>query len=75
MYNLEADFRNIKKEKIFEFDNGDYVYVDIRGHKLIAGGATNMGIIPEFEMELDYDKSIEENLADFYYLICDEKHI
>lgn len=48
-------------------DNGDIVYIDYdeEENKFIAGGATNAGIIPEYEMEYDLDRSFDENLQDF----------
>lgn len=54
------------KNNIIEFPSGDYVYVDFQNGKLIAGGCTNNGIIPEYEIDFDEDLSVEANLENLY---------
>ncbi len=58
--------------QILEFNDGTYFYVQKKGNSLIAGNATNTGIIPEFEIEYDEDKSEDENLQDLYDIIIEE---
>lgn len=60
------------RSNIIEFPNGDYVYVEYKDGKLIAGGATNTGIIPEYELAYDHDSSVDENLADLYDKILEQ---
>ena len=60
------------KGQILEFNDGTYFYVQKKGNSLIAGNATNTGIIPEFEIEYDEDKSENENLQDLYDIIIEE---
>jgi hypothetical protein len=54
------------KNNIIEFPSGDYVYVDYQNGKLVAGGATNQGIMPEYEIDFDEDLSVEANLENLY---------
>jgi hypothetical protein len=54
------------KNNIIEFPSGDYVYVDYQDGKLIAGGATNLGIIPEYEVDFDEDLGVDANLENLY---------
>ena len=54
------------KNNIIEFPSGDYVYVDYQDGKLIAGGATNHGIIPEYEVDFDTDLGVDANLENLY---------
>lgn len=54
------------KNNIIEFPSGDYVYVDYQDGKLIAGGATNHGIIPEYEVDFDEDLGVDANLENLY---------
>jgi hypothetical protein len=58
-------------EPIIEFPSGNFVYVDwdSKEHKLIAGGATNTGVLKEFELKYDDGKPLNDNLQDLYDLI------
>lgn len=58
--------------QVIEFECGKYFTVERNGDKLIAGSATNTGIIPEFEIEYDENKSEDENLQDLYDKIVEE---
>lgn len=60
------------KSNVIEFDSGDYVYLDYEDGKLIAGSATNNGIIPEFEIEYDWDSSLDTNIEAIYDMIVEE---
>lgn len=56
------------RSNIMTLPNDDYVYVDYdpETNELIAGGATNSGIIPRYRMEYDVDFSLDENLQALY---------
>ena len=57
------------RTNVLEFENGgDYIdlYIDYKDGKLIAGMTTNAGIIPEYQIEYDDEKSVDENLQDLY---------
>ena len=56
------------RSNILSLPNGDYVYVDYNPetNELIAGGATNSGIIPDYSIEYDVDFSLDENLQALY---------
>lgn len=43
-----------------------YVFYDKKNNKLCAGGATNTGIIPEYEIDYDVDSSLDSNLDALY---------
>lgn len=58
--------------KIIDFGDNGYYYVEYDGKNLYAGSATNVGIIHEYEVEYDHDKSIDENLYALYDKIIDE---
>lgn len=63
------------KNNVLEFPNkGDSVvlYVDYQDGKLIAGNATNAGVIPEFEIEYDKDFDIDWNLNVLHDIIVKE---
>ena len=60
------------RSNIIEFPNGEYVYVDVEDGKLIAGGATNTGIIHEYEMDIDGEEPTDAELQDMYDMIVDE---
>ncbi len=57
---------------VIEFPNGEYVYVDVEDGKLIAGGATNTGIIHEYEMDIDGEEPTDAELQDMYDMIVDK---
>lgn len=51
-------------------DFGDkYFTLDYRDGKLIAGGATNTGVIPKYTVKYDSDESIYSNLEKLYDII------
>lgn len=54
-----------------EFPNGEVLYVDYKDGKLIAGGITNAGVIPEFEVEYDEDFDEDWNLNVLYNVILE----
>ena len=60
------------RSNIIEFPNGEYVYVDVEDGKLIAGGATNTGIIHEYEMDIDGEEPTDAELQDMYDMIVDK---
>lgn len=64
----ENFFRNM-----LEFPNGTILYVYRNGDKLIAGSATNEGIIPEFEVDYDSDYNDDWNLQNLYDTIINER--
>lgn len=45
-----------------EFENGEVFYVECVEGTLYAGHMTNAGIMHEYEIEYDVDKSLDENL-------------
>lgn len=57
-----------KIERMFEFDNGDYLYInyDEKTNILYAGHATNTGIMKEVEIEYDKDEPLYKNLEKLY---------
>lgn len=63
---VAEEMRNITNNAL-ELDNGDIVYIDYdaQENKFVAGSATNAGMVPEYEMEYDLDRSFDENLQDF----------
>lgn len=60
------------RSNVIEFPNGEYVYVDVEDGKLIAGGATNTGIIHEYEMDIDGEEPTDAELQDMYDMIVDK---
>ena len=62
---------DLDSEPILQFENGDYFYVDYLDGKLVAGSATNTGIIPEYEIEYDEDDSFDGNLSRLYDTIVE----
>lgn len=75
--NLEEEFDPMKdaRSNILEFPNGGdniVLYVEYKDGKLIAGSATNAGIIPEFEIEYDKDFDLDWNLNVLYNVIVEE---
>ena len=69
------EFENMTKEPIFEFPNGEYFYIGVDKEKetMYAGHATNNGIIREFEIDYDFDDTLDGNLNRLYEYIIDEK--
>ena len=75
--NLEEEFDPMKdaRSNILEFPNGGdniVLNVEYKDGKLIAGSATNAGIIPEFEIEYDKDFDLDWNLNVLYNVIVEE---
>lgn len=75
--NLEEEFDPMKdaRSNILEFPNGGdniVLNVEYKDGKLIAGSATNAGIIPEFEIEYDKDFNLDWNLNVLYDVIVEE---
>lgn len=68
----EDDIINAVRGKMFEFPNGDYMYIDYHKGNLVAGHATNAGMISEIEIEYDENKSIDRNLQDLYDAIVEQ---
>jgi hypothetical protein len=60
------------RSNVIEFPNGEYVYIEYRDGKIIAGGATNVGIIPEYEMDYDHDASVDSNLEALYDMMIEQ---
>ena len=65
---VEQQFQNMKVDPIFEFENGEYVYVQYNKKldRLEAGGCCNAGFHATDTMAYDHDFSLDENLAEFY---------
>ena len=63
------------RSNIYQFDDGDYVYIDYdpENNLLIAGGATNAGIVPDYKEEYDFDYSFEQNLQNFIETIEEQR--
>lgn len=59
-----VEYMKTMRSNIFTLENGDYKYIDYDPERnvLIAGGATNSGIIPEYTQEYDFDYSFDQNL-------------
>lgn len=60
------------RSNIIEFPNGEYVYIAVEDGKLIAGGATNTGIIHDYEMNIDGEEPTDAELQDMYDMIVDK---
>ena len=60
---------------MFTFPNGDYVYIEMDNDngKLYAGSATNNGLLKEYEIDYDYDDSLDRNLEHLYDMIIEER--
>ena len=63
------------RSNIYQFDDGDYVYIDYdpKNNLLIAGGATNTGIVPDYKEEYDFDYSFDQNLQNFIETIEEQR--
>ena len=61
-------------ERMFEFDNGDYLYIDYdaKNNVLYAGHATNTDILKEVEIEYDKDEPLYKNLEKLYDACIDD---
>ena len=59
------------KMRVIELDNGDYYYLNYENGKLQAGHTTNTGFYPEYEIEYDWDFSLDHNIESLYDLIED----
>lgn len=60
------------RSNILDFPSGDYVYVGYEDGKLYAGNATNTGIFHTYEIDYDWDESVDTNLQNLYYYIIDK---
>lgn len=58
---------------VFEFDDGSYYYIEKQDDRLIAGSATNTGILPEYDILYDDSCTYDQNLETLYYEILDSK--
>lgn len=69
------DFLASGKNNVIEFDDGDYVYFDIDFDRnvIYAGSAANAGILRQYEVYLDPDLNLNENIAELYDEIVWEK--
>lgn len=61
-------------ERMFEFDNKDYLYInyDEKNNILYAGHATNTDIMREVEIEYDKEESLYTNLEKLYDACIDD---
>ena len=59
------------KMRVIELDTGDYYYLNYENGKLQAGHTTNTGFYPEYEIEYDWDFSLDHNIESLYDLIED----
>lgn len=67
----ENPLKNIRSN-VIEFPNGEYVYIEYKGGKLVAGSATNNGIIPEYEIDYDNSVSADVNIQNLYDVITEK---
>ena len=69
------EFEKMTREPVFEFPNGEYFYVNVDKEKdtIYAGSAINNGIIREFEIDYDFDDTLDGNLNRLYDTIIEEK--
>lgn len=58
---LQNEFNNMKAANYFETANG-VIYFEPQGTKIVFGEATNAGIIPEYEFDYDFTRSLDWNL-------------
>ncbi len=61
----------LDKERMFQFDNGEYLYIDYADGKLFAGSATNTGIFHDYEIDYDFDATLDDNLEKLYEVIIE----
>lgn len=62
----------LDKEKMFQFDNGEYLYIDYENGKLFAGSASNKGVFHDYEINYDFDISLDANLEKLYEIIIED---
>lgn len=55
---------------IIEMENS-YYYITTENGKMIAGSATNIGIMPEVVIDYDDEISYDENLYNLYEALCE----
>lgn len=69
------EFENMEKEPMFTFPNGEYLYVNVDKNKdtIYAGGASNAGVFREFEIDYDFDDTLDGNLNRLYDTIIEER--
>lgn len=60
------------RSNIIEFPSGDYIYVEVEDGKLVAGSATNTGIIHEYELDIEGEEPTDSELQELYELIIKE---
>lgn len=69
----ENEFDKVEdKSNILEFPNGEYFYIEKQGDKLVAGHATNTGLMPKYEIEWDNDCDYDCNVQKLYDQIVSE---
>lgn len=56
----------------FETANG-VMYLEPQGDKIIIGGATNMGVIPQYEFEYDFSQSFDWNIQGMIELVYEQE--
>lgn len=61
------------KWNVVSFPNGEYFYYEVRGDKMVAGGATNTGLIPEFELDYDPDIPRDANIENLYTYMVEQR--
>lgn len=67
---LEQEIKDtLSKSMGFEMENGDYYNLDYKDGKLIAGTPVNAGLIENYSIDYDRDKSVVENMEDLYQKI------
>lgn len=55
---------------LFDRDGEIHTYdIERQGDKLVAGTCCNTGLLPELEMDYDWDVSEEENLQEFHQML------
>lgn len=59
------------KSNILQLPNGDVLYLDYDEGNLIAGSATNTGVLPEHEIRYDWDLSLDQNIQNLYDFILE----
>ena len=60
------------RSNIIEFPSGDYVYIEAEDGKLYAGGATNTGILHEYEIDIEGEEPTYSELQELYDKIIEE---
>ena len=70
--NTKGIKESFERGSVIEFPSGDYVYVTVEDGKLVAGGATNTGIIHEYELDIEGEEPTDSELQELYELIIKE---